>query len=335
MKTILVTGANGFLGTHTLAWLSQQSGIQLIAACRDKSKLSHTFKGEIREGNICDETYLKTLLDGVDVVVNAMSWSSLHGHKNQSHTLFYLPNQKLIDAYMQSNATGFVNISSTSAAAPAHSKDASSKGIQCDFWPHLNNVIKIENDLRQKATSDKSVINLRLGIFVGEHYGLGVLPILIPRLKTHLVPWVEGGNTQLPLTDGRDLGQAIGRAALIEKTNGFLSINVVGQDIPTVREVITFLNQEYGYPKPHFSVPFWIAYPFAWLMEKLNPITFWEPLIVRSIIHLLENTNVNNDKAKEILSYQPQYHWQDAIRLQVAEMERKQTKPMSMVKAVN
>ena len=39
MKTILVLGANGFIGSHTLQWLSQQPAIKLIAACRDKSKL--------------------------------------------------------------------------------------------------------------------------------------------------------------------------------------------------------------------------------------------------------------------------------------------------------
>jgi len=31
---------------------------------------------------------------------------------------------------------------------------------------------------------------------------------------------------------------------------------VVGPEVPTVREVITFLHDEYGLPKPHFGVPF-------------------------------------------------------------------------------
>ncbi len=334
MKTILVTGANGFIGIHALNWLSKQSDIRLIAACRDKAKLPTDFAGEVRMGDARDDAYLNELLDGVDVVVNAMSWTSLYGHKKQSNELFYQPTVKLIEAYMQSGTRCFVNISTTSVAAPEHAEDALSKGIPRDFWPHMNNIIKIEDRLRKEASTEKTMVNLRLGLFVGEHYGLGLLPILLPRLKTHLVPWVQGGKTEMPLTDGRDLGQAIGRAALAKNLQGFQSFNVVGQEIPTVRDVITFLHKEFGFPKPHFSVPFWMAYPFAWLMEKLDAVVPWEPLIVRSVVHLLENTHVNNDRATEVLGYQPKYHWQDAVRLQIEEMKPHLASPMSMAKAV-
>ena len=34
MKTILVTGATGFIGSHTLRYLQQQPAVRLIAACR-------------------------------------------------------------------------------------------------------------------------------------------------------------------------------------------------------------------------------------------------------------------------------------------------------------
>ncbi|MDQ5768687.1 NAD-dependent epimerase/dehydratase family protein [Thiothrix subterranea] len=334
MQTILVTGANGFIGSHTLHWLAQQPNIRLIAACRDKRKIPGGFSGEVREGDLRDETYLTRLLEGVDVVVNAMAWTSLWGHSNESNALFFQPTRKLIDQYRRSNASRFVNISTTSAAAPQGSADALSEGIPRHFWPHLCNVIRIENDLRQQASPEKSVVNLRLGIFVGEHYGLGVLPILLPRLKTHLVPWVQGGNTHLPLVDGRDCGQAMGLAALTDGLKGFQSFNVVGKETPTVREVILFLHEEFGYPKPDFGVPFAVAYPFAWLMEKLDPIVPWEPLIMRSIIHLLEETHADNQRATAILGYQPQYGWRDSIRLQIAEMERRQTKPMRLSKPV-
>lgn len=138
---------------------------------------------------------------------------------------------------------------------------------------------------------------MRLGIFAGEHYGLGIIPILLPRLKTHLVPWIEGGRTRLPIADGRDYGQAMGLAALCEDARGYGAFNITGKETPTMREVINFIHTEFNYPKPHFSVPFSLAYPFAWLMEKLDPIVPWEPLIVRSIIHLLEETNTNNELA--------------------------------------
>jgi len=333
MKTILVTGANGFIGSHTLNYLQQQQNVRLIAACRNRKKLPASFKGEVREGDIRDSNYHSVLLEGVDTVVNAMAWTSLWGHKEQSETLFYRPTINLINQYLKSKATQFINVSTTSAAAPEHSANAMSEGIPRKFWPHLCNVIKIENYLRQHATKEKSVINLRLGIFAGKNYSLGILPILLPRLKTHLVPWVAGGRTHLPIADGRDYGQAMGLAALNPDLHGYHAFNIAGKEIPSIREIILFLHNEFGYPKPHFSVPFAVAYPFAWLMEKLDPVVPWEPLITRSIIHLLEETGVSNEHAESILGYKPQYDWQDAIRLQVAEMKKRQIHPMSMAKA--
>ena len=307
----------------------------MIAACRDKNKLPESYSGEVREGDLRDDSYLATLLDDVDVVVNGMAWTSLWGETERSNELFYEPTIKLISQFTNSSASQFVNISSTAAAAPDHSVDPMSKGIPRKFWPHLVNVIKIEDYLRACARTDKKVVNMRLGIFAGERYALGILPILLPRLKTHLVPWIQGGKTHLAVTDGRDLGQAVSLAALKEPDSAYEAYNIAGKEIPTVREVIMFLHQEFGYPKPHFSVPFSIAYPFAWMMEKLDAIVPWEPLIVRSIVHLLEETHVDNDKAITQLGYKPQCDWRDAIRLQIAEMEKRQLKPMSMITPVS
>lgn len=334
MITILVTGANGFVGTHTLKKLMNLQGINLIAACRDKSKLINDFNGEVREGDFRDDEYINSMLDGVDVVCNAMSWASLWGHKKQSDKFYYQPTIKLIDKIIEKKIKRFINVSSASAASPEKSSDAMSVGIKRAFWPHLCNAIEIENYIRSRANNVTSMVNLRLGIFVGEHYALGLLPILLPRLKTHLVPWVVGGQTSLPLIDGRDIGNAMRCAAMSENLNGYQSFNVVGKDIPSVKNVIEYIHENYGYPKPHFSVPFALAYPFAWLMEKINPFVPWEPLVTRSIIHLMEEVCVDNERAMKVLGYQPEHSWRDAVDKQINEMHKVQKTAMSMARPI-
>jgi len=334
MKTILVTGANGFVGTHILKNLIKQSEITLIAACRDRAKLIPEFEGEVREGDFRDDHYLDSVLDEVDVVCHAMAWTALWGHKRQSDELYYQPTIKFIDKAIEKRISRFINVSTTSAASPEHSSDAMSRGIPRSYWPHLCTVVKIENYLRSKANNITSMINMRLGIFAGEHYSLGILPILLPRLRTHLVPWVAGGKTSLPIIDGQDIGEAMKCAAISEELNGYQSFNIVGKEGPSVREVIEFIHNEFGYPKPHFSVPFFIAYPFAWLMEILDPIVPWEPLITRSIIHILEETAVDNSRATQTLGYQPVHDWRDAVYKQIQEMNKLQKKAMSMAKPI-
>jgi nucleoside-diphosphate-sugar epimerase len=186
--------------------------------------------------------------------------------------------------------------------------------------------------LREVANATFCTVNLRLGLFAGSRYALGLLPILVPRLKTHLVPWVKGGKTSMPITDGRDIGHAVEQAVTTPGLAGYQSFNILGPEVPRVREVIDYLHHRHGLPRPHFSVPFPFAFAFAWLMEKLNPVMPWEPLVTRSIIHLLQESGADNERAARILGYQPKHHWRDAIDIQMAEMAKYQTRAMSMAR---
>jgi nucleoside-diphosphate-sugar epimerase len=304
MGKVLIVGATGFVGSHALEAISADEATEIIAACRNKNRLPQNFKGEARIGDIHDELYLASLFDGVDTVCNAFAWTSLYNHANESKELFLQPSLHLIDLAIKSGVKRFINVSTTSAASSDTSADSMSKGIPRSYWPHLCNVIAIENYLRERVSSDFTVINLRIGLFAGNRYALGLLPILLPRLKTHLVPWVSGGNTSMPIIDGRDIGQAFQKAVLAEGLSGYQSFNIVGPSVPSVREVIDFLH-EHGYPRPHFNVPFPVAFAFAWLMESIDPIVPWEPLVTRSIIHLLREVNADNQRAKEALGYVP------------------------------
>jgi len=334
MKKVLITGATGFVGSHILEHMMHHPEIHVVAACRNKNKLIPEFNGEVRQGDLRDPDYVERLLEEIDVICHAAAWSSLWGHEKESKSLYLAPSLNLIDQAIKKGVKCFINTSTTSAT-PALSADALNPGIKKPFWPHLSNLIEIENTMKRRSDEGCQMINLRLGLFVGERYGLGLLPILLPRLKTHLVPWVKSGHTSMPLIDGRDIGLAFTLASLKPELNNYESFNIVGPSVPTAREVITFIHNNYAYPKPHFNVPFFIAYPFAHLMEWLDSLVPWEPLIVRTIVHLLENTDVDNQKAFDLLGYQPEIHWQQSVRLQIDTMQAIDAPPMKMVKQIN
>lgn len=333
MKKVLVIGANGFVGSFAIEAM-HGCPYELIAACRTRSKLPPGFHGEIREGDLRDENYLDQLLRDVDILVNAAAWTSAWGHRNESKQYFLDPVLNLLKQAIKKGVKKIVNVSSTSAAAPDNSSDPMSTGIKRGRWPHLDNVIEIENQLRTYADEGVDIINLRFGIFTGKRYGLGMLPILLPRLKTHLVPWVAGGQTHVPIIDGQDIGSAIRLAVENETLSGYQSFNIVGPSQPTVRELISFIHTEFNYPMPHFSVPFSIAYPFAWVMEKLDPIVPREPLVTKSIIHLLEETNADNTRAHALLGYEPTIEWRTSVKNQISAMEQELSSPIRMAKPI-
>jgi nucleoside-diphosphate-sugar epimerase len=331
---VLITGATGFVGSHALEALMARDDVEVIAAVRDPTRLLPGFRGEIRVGDLRDDDYLNTLVGNVDVIVHAGNWTSLFKHRHQSRESYFRPTVKLVDMAIRHNVKRFINISTTSAAAPLRSADPFSRGVPRFFWPHLCNVVAVENHIRANADYGTTMVNLRLGIFAGRRYGLGILPILLPRLKTHWVPWVGGGKTGLPIIDGRDIGQAIALAATVDGLAGYEAFNVVGAEVPTVRQVITFLHEEFGYPKPHFGVSFSMAYRFATLMEWLDRVLPGDPLITRSIVHVLEETGANNERATAVLGYQPRCDWRNAVRGQVGEMLDRQQSPMSMARPI-
>ncbi|MEZ5713761.1 MAG: NAD(P)-dependent oxidoreductase [Paracoccaceae bacterium] len=335
MTRILVTGATGFVGSHAIEALMGAEGAETIAACRDPARLLPGFEGEVRQGDLEESDYVARAVRGVEVLVHAAAWTSAWGHAALSDAHFLAPSLALIDAAVAAGVRRVIFLSSTSVAAPGRSADPMSlaEAGRLGFWPHLRNVARIEAHMRDLAGRGGAEMTvLRVGLFAGRRYAIGLLPLLVPRLGTHLVPWVAGGRTTLPIVAGEDIGQAFALAALARRLPGYQGFNIVGPSKPRARAVIEHLAREYSLPAPHFSVPFPVARGFAHLMELIDPLVPWEPLVTRSVVHLMEETGATNTRARELLGYRPRVGWKEAIALQMEEMRAKQRGAMAMVR---
>lgn len=326
---VLVTGATGFVGSHVLEELLDHEHIHIIAAYRDRAKLSRmvpSFDGEVRLGDLLDTGYIRELVKDVDVICHAAAWTSLWAHREEEQRYYREPSKALIDAAVEFGVKRFIFDSSLVVVTPHRDKTPikdNEPATRPRLWPHMDIVVDIEQYMRKQSGRGTTMVSLRFGHFVGKGYNLGFLSLLFPRLKTHLVPWVAGGRARVPLVDGRDIGHAYYLATTAEGLQGFESFNICGPSFPPSREVIDFIHAETGVPRPHFGVPLRGAYAFAWLMEKINPLLPGDPFLTRAIVYLGEDWYAPNDYAKERLGYEASIDWKTAIRGQLLDMKNR------------
>ena len=325
---VLVTGATGFVGSNILKALKEVPGVEAIAACRDSKKLSDWFKGEVRQGDLVDVDYRRSVLEDIDVVCNSGSFGTFWGHEKQEYEYFYEPIKDLINQAVKQGVKRFIQTSTITIAPIARDKNAppadelSLARKKTGFWPHVDYLMDLDRYMRSIASSSTQMITMRLGHFVGPGNTSGLLPMLLPRMRTHLVPWMAGGHMRLPLVTGEDMGRAFMLAATANNLDSYESFNIAGSQHPTIRELFSFIAKETGFSTPHYSVPYPAAYAFGWLMEKLRHVIPGDPFLMRSVVFVCENWVPTMENARLKLGYIPQDEWLSAVRKQIAEIKQ-------------
>ena len=322
---VLVTGATGFLGSNILKALMTHAEIEPIAACRRREGLPRNFKGEVRMGNLMDANYRHEVVKDVDVVCSAGNWASMWNHKELERQRFFEPARDLIEQATRQGVKRFIQTSTVVIGAVAKEnqpRDDFSETKYTGFWPHLDCLIDLDRYMRDNSTRGTQMVTMRLGHFIGVGNRLGMLPALVPRLKTYLVPWLAGGRKRLPLVADTDLGAAFALAAIADGLNDYESFNICGTEFPTLREVVQFISAETGCPRPLYSVPYPAGYAFGWLMETLKPVMPGSsPFLTRSIVHLCENWVCPSNYARQKLGYTPKQDWRVAVREHLADLK--------------
>lgn len=331
-KNIVLTGAAGFVGSHIVEYFShiQDKENMLIPSCRDKRKLPEVYHDRCIEGDMKDADTRLQLVKNADVICHTASWAEMNGTLKASQENYLYPTLALIDEAVKNGVKRFIFLSAINSRPIEQNKLHTQLSLD-KIWPHYDTIMKIENYLKE-VSNKMQVVILRVGFFTGKNYSLGLLPILLPRLKTYLVPYLKKGKTSVPLINGKDIAQSFYLSATEYLNDNFNVIDIVGKEIPSAREVFNYLHSKYGYPLPLYSVSFTLAYLVARFMRAVYKLTPFDPLLVPAVVLLLEETNSNNDKAKKLLGYKPEVDWRESIDIQIAEMGIRQTKNMRMNK---
>lgn len=325
---VLVTGATGFLGRNILKALALRRNVEVIAACRTPAKLIPQFQGAVRAGDLQDAGYRAAVVKDVDVICHAGTFATIYNHRQLEQTHFLEPTLDLIEQAIKAAVSRFIQTSTNVIAAPrkksAAAIDDFSPPRYTGFWPHLDRLMDVDRFMQQNSHRGTQMVCMRLGHFVGAGNDLGLVPALVPRLRTYLVPWLAGGRSRLSLVCDTDLGESFALAATAPALKNYESFNICGTEFPAAREVFGFIAAETGFPRPAYSVPYPAGYAFGWLMEKLSMlIPGTSPFLTRSIVHLAEDWLCTTDYAARTIGYVPKKDWRVAISEALAELKSK------------
>jgi nucleoside-diphosphate-sugar epimerase len=239
---ILVTGANGFLGSHVAEELARQ-GDDLRLLLRRRSRLLNLedVSYERADGDVRDEASLRAAVQGVDAVVHVAGLTSavserVYTEVNAAGTA------SLAKAAVEAGVKRFVYVSSLAAQGPSPNGSAWPDALPRPVSAYGRS--KLAGELAVLGYRDRiDVVVVRAPVVYGPR-DRGLLT-LFKLAKRHVLPLYGDGQNQISWVYATDAAQAIALACHHERAAG--EIYAISDDGPhTWLELATLLKEAMG-----------------------------------------------------------------------------------------
>lgn len=308
MRTIAVTGAQGFLGSATVNKL-QRLGYKVIPIVRQNN-------GLYPDAIEWDITHSQdNVFPDVDVVIHSAAKVDDWASYSDTYTTNVLGTQNVIAAFP--NATLFVYISSASVYDPKNTEviitEESAAGNNL-----LNGYSRTKFEAEGvviKGTQSSRVV-LRPHII----YGPGdthILPRLLKARKFGRFLILGNGKNNVSLTHIDNLTDAI--ALLVSSNKRFNGeiFNITDDTADPVESVINTLKDALNITEKNFHIPLTVAYAVGIIFEFLARVLKMQrsPLITPYIVkQMTSNHVIDCSKAKRMFGYDPLIKYREGFK---------------------
>jgi nucleoside-diphosphate-sugar epimerase len=302
----LVTGANGFTGSHLVKALEQRGDV-VVGLVRKSSNLERLSdcKVEFVYGEITDRDALKTAMTGVDWVFHTAAYVELGLVDAAEMERVNVEGTRAVMEVAQAVGVSKVVYCSTIGVfgdTKGQVVDETFQRTQADFSSAYDRTkYEAQQIVDQFAAKGLPVVSiLPSGIFGADdpHFG----PVLQQFLKKGLKLWA-GGDRITGIVHVDDLVAAMILAA--EKGNPGEHYIISAGDL-TTREMFNLLSQETGIPVPR-EAPKPLVRLAGNLLDPIGRLLKWQPPLSRERVHYIYDRCVRVDatKARQELGWQP------------------------------
>ncbi len=305
---ILVTGGAGFLGINLIRYLLKKNheviSLDIVPFdyedCKDKI--------EITTGDIRDQSIIKQIMQGVEIVVHTAAALPLYKPKD-IYSTDVGGTRNLLIAAKQNNIKKFIHISSTAVyGIPDHHplyEDDKLDGVG-DYGKAKIQAEEVCLEFRKEGMC---IPILRPKSFIGPER-LGVFALFYDWVKDgHGFPMIGNGKNRYQLLDVDDLCDAINQCIELDDKVVNDTFNIGANEFTTMKEDYQAVLDYAGFGKKISRLPEKPIILMLRILEslKLSPLYKWVYETAS------KDSFVSIEKAEEKLNFKPKYSNKDAL----------------------
>lgn len=317
MKTLCITGANGFIGSHVALQAAEKGYALRLLLRRDLRPELRDLGAQVFRGDVRNEAELAPFLDGADALLHVAGVNTPSSAQRENIFTSNVEGTKLIlRAAKKAGVRRIVHTGSTAALGCAGRGKRNNEDTPFNLW---NASTDYE---RSKYLGEKTALEL----FAQED-----IPVIIVQPSACLGPGdikptyagkliLDYLNRALPgyfdtrhnYVDVRSV--AAGHLLALEQGEPGQRYLLCGDDNLLLSEYFALLRELTGVPPPRLKLPLLAVFPLAYACQALFHLTGRDPFIrVSTAKRAWCNLYYSNQKAKDQLGYAPR-PLKDALR---------------------
>ncbi len=266
MQSVLITGANGFVGRHLLEKMSKQKNIHVRCLIRRPSLELEGICSEIWIGDLRDKNSIKDITKGIDTVFHLATTGNINSVSGKIYKKYYLNNvqgtKNLLNECARHSVKKFIHFSSVAVYGNPEENIITEKTPRRPVTPYEKT--KCESELLVRkfcALHGITSIILRPSTVYGEKDRSDIRK-LDKLIKLGIAPVIGDGKNIVHLVHVDDVVEAAIYAWKYGKKSGVYIIN--SESIP-INEIIDTLGKGRKFVK--INMPVNIVYPILKSLE--------------------------------------------------------------------